>query len=127
MEMYRALQHSLGPLSTPMFLTVCYSLYKAPRRPEDPLLASPLNPLTLPCTDPHSRLLLTMDHNALYEGNGELLFLLPESVSIKNKRQNVLKRQICASFLPCLMVISFKGLVRSYINCYLTPFNTPFT
>lgn len=30
MEMYRALRHSLGPLSTPMFLAVCYSSCNPP-------------------------------------------------------------------------------------------------
>lgn len=36
MEMYRALQHSLGPLSTPMFLGVCYSSCNSPRSFDHP-------------------------------------------------------------------------------------------
>lgn len=36
MEMYRALRHSLGPLSTPMFLTVRYSSHPGALTPPPP-------------------------------------------------------------------------------------------
>ena len=102
MEMYSALQHWLWPLSTPMFLTVCYSFYKAPRRPENPLLAFPLNPLTLPCTDPHSSLLLAMHHNVLCEGNWEsfCFYCQKQSVLTRLKDKKGQKTQTPTSFSP---------------------------
>lgn len=63
-------------------------------------------------------LLLTMGHNALCERSWDsFLSLLPDSVSINMiKRTKGAKRQTSTTFLPCFMVISLKGPVRSCIE-----------
>ena len=132
--MYSALQRSLGPLSTPMFLTVCYSLSKAPRRPGTPRWLSLWTPSHFHAQIHTHKFVLAVDHNAACEGN--FLFLLPESVSInKIRRQKGRKKKKKDKHRPHSRSVSWLLASKDLwdpgsnilINCYLTPFYTPLT
>lgn len=128
MEMYSALQLSLGPLSTPMFLTVCYSPYKAPRRPEDPLLAFPLNPITLACTDPNSYFAACSRprvYFCFYWQNKFVLTRLKDRSSSKKKKINSYLSHLVSWLLACNDLQDPGSNIM--IICHLTPFYTPLT
>lgn len=133
--MYSTLQHSLGPLSTPMFLAVCYSL--STKHPG--VLKTPAGfPSEPPHTSMHwstlASLLLALDHNALYEGNCENFCFYCQNQSAltrlkEKKRDKKDKLPPHSNWVSWLLVWKDLWVPGSniQIKCCLTPFNTPLT